>query len=184
MPSSALTLNGSGYLKPAAELGLRGLVDAGEVIHEKAGRVVHFGVVGGVALVQLFEARAVQVDTVEMRVVGVLGRLPAAGREVDDAGPLVDLLDPLADELARGELGLELALAVVEVVVAPAVALGPPDHLLSAAEEAQGLEIDVGVETLLDKDLDLARGRVGQADLVAVEVAGLAAEIELVGRVG
>ena len=167
-----------------AELGLGRLVDAGEVVDEPAARVVHVGGVGGVALVELLEARAVEVDPVEVRVVGILAGLPAAGREVEDAGLLVDLLDALADELAGRELGLELAVAVIEVVVAPAVALGPPDHLLAAAEEPQVLGLDVGVEALLDEDLDLARRRVGDADVVAVEVARLAAEVELVGRVG
>ena len=88
------------------------------------------------------------------------------------------------DELAGGDLVLQLAGAVVEVIMAPAVALGPPDHLLAAVDEAQGLDVDVGVEDFLDEDLDLARGRVGQADVVAVQVAALAAEVELVGRVG
>ncbi len=167
-----------------AELRLRGRVDPGEVVDEEAGRIVHGCRVRGVALVELPQARAVEADPVEVGVVGVLAGLPAAGQEVEGAGLLVDLHDALADELARGQLGLELAVAVVEVVVAPAVALGPPQHLFAAAEEPQVLVFDVGVQALLDEDLDLARGRVGDAGLEAVEVARLAAEIELVGRVG
>ena len=73
MPSSALTLYGSGNLKPAssegrdvgrleleeevagrvAELGLRGLVDPGEGVDEEPARVVDLGGVRGVALVEL-----------------------------------------------------------------------------------------------------------------------------------
>jgi hypothetical protein len=140
--------------------------------------------VGGVALVELFQARAVQVDPIEVGEVGVFAGLPAAGGEVEDAGLFVHLDGPLADELAGRELRLELALAVIEIIMAPAVPLGPPDDLLAAAEEARRLDLDIGVETFLDEDLDLARGRVGDAELVAVEVAGLAAEIELVRRVG
>ena len=67
--------------------------------------------------------------------------------------------------------------------MAPAVAFRPPDHLLSAVDQAQGLDFDVGVEDFLDKGLDLARFSVGQADVIAVQVAALAAEVELIGRI-
>ena len=100
MPSSALTLKGSGYLNPAAsravtsvasssrttiagrvaELRLGRLVDPGEVVDEEAGVVGHGRHVGGVALVELFEPRAVEADPVEVGEVRILAGLPAAGR--------------------------------------------------------------------------------------------------------
>ena len=160
-----------------------GLVHAAGVVNDVLGPVVHLRGVHGVAGIEDPQPRAVEIDPVEMHVIGILSRLAAAGFEIEDPGLVVGGLDALAGEFAGRDLRLQLAGAVIQVIMAPAVAFRPPDHLLSAVDQAQGLDFDVGIEDLLDEYLDLARFGVGQANVVAVQVAALAAEVELVGRI-
>ena len=74
---------------------------------------------------------AVEVDAVVHGVIRVVARLPTDAAEVKDAGFLVDAEDLGDVPVAVGDLVLELAGGgVVEVEVAPAVALGEPEELV------------------------------------------------------
>ena len=149
MPSSAFTVNGSGNLKPASVSGARSGVSsfrtlvAERVVERRLRRAVHarrvvdeelrrFGdrhAVRRVAGVEQLEARAVEADAIEVRVVRILALLAAAGREVQHARLVVDAFDGGGDELALGDAVLQRAgRGVVEIEVAPAVALGPEDR--------------------------------------------------------
>ena len=71
------------------EDGTRDGVDAGVVVDDEAGVVVNLGTVEIVAPGELLQPAAVEVDAVEVGVVGVLFRVAAVSHEVDHARLLV-----------------------------------------------------------------------------------------------
>ena len=177
MPSSAFTVKASGYLKPASssadtsvfsrsitllpggvvEHGLGRRVDARRVVHEERVLVVHRHRVRRVARIQQLHRARVEVHAVEVLEVRILARFPADGREVQRPRLLVDVRDAGRDELAGRDLPDHLAADVVQVVVAPAVALGPVNRLLAAVDQAQRLDLDVGVRSLGNDDASTRR---------------------------
>jgi len=62
-----------------------------------------------------------------MSVIGIFGVFAAVGGEIEGAGFFVQRNDLIGDVLARSDLVLQFAGRVEEVIVAPAIALGPPD---------------------------------------------------------
>ena len=78
---------------------------------------------------------------------------------------------------AGGDLILQRAAAVEEIVMPPSVALRPVDQLLPVVDQPERLGFDVGVQPLFDQRLHFARRGVGDADVNAVHVAAGAAEI-------
>ena len=127
---------------------------------EHGARVAEVVGVKGPATVQCFREPdgSLPVTDVNTRFGGAFPvPLAAGGRDVGDAGFVVDALERGGDELALGDAVLERAgRGVVEVVVPPAVALGPEHEFAAVAGEAQRLGLDVGVEPLLDERLDVA----------------------------
>ena len=113
----------------------------------------------GVARAEKAQAAPVQAHAVQVLEVRILALLAAIGREVDHACICVHVMDPPARERARRDLALELAIRSVQVVVAPAVALGPVDQLTGRGDALEALHLDVGVQPLLDDGLYFGRCR-------------------------
>jgi hypothetical protein len=134
--------------------------------------------------VEQLQAGAVEVHPVQVREVRVLALLVAVRDEVHDARLLVHVLDVAVHELARRDLVLQLAVRVEQVVVAPAVALGPVNQLLAVVDQEEGPRLHVRVQPLLDERLHLAGGRVGHAHVDAVQVAARPPEVQLAGGRG
>ncbi len=136
------------------EDGFRRRVDARGVGDEVAVRLRDDRRLRRVAGGEELHARAVETDPVEVRVIRVFALLAAGGGEVDHARLLVDALERGRDELAFREPVLERAGGgVIEIEVAPAVALRPEDQLRSVAGEAERFGLDVGVQPFLDDGL-------------------------------
>ncbi len=163
------------------EQGFRRRVDARRVGDEIAIRLRDDRRLRRIPRREQLQARAVESDAVEVRVVRVFALFAARRREVHDARLLVDALERGRDELAFSDPVLERAgRGVIQIEVTPAVALRPEDQLRPVAGQAEGLRLDVGVQPLLDERLDLAGGGVGNADVEAMHVAAEAREVELV----
>ena len=153
MPSSALTVNGSGIL----EAGLEQRRDVGllEVHHLVARRVVERRTpapmstrdelstknvflsfmrdrVRGVARVEQLHRAGVDVHAIEVREVRVLALLAPDRREVQRRASSRPRRRCRCRRTRPRDLPDDLPLGVVEVVVPPAVALGPVDQLLAA----------------------------------------------------
>lgn len=76
---------------------------------------------------QGLQAGAIEIDAIEMRVVGIFIVFAAVGGEIEGAEFFVERNDLIGDVLAGGDLVFEFAGGVEEVVVGPTVAFGPPD---------------------------------------------------------
>src|SRR5581483_5736243 len=137
--------------------------------------------VRGVAGVKELHAVAVEAGAIEMHVVGVLTVFMAGGGEKNLAGFFVDVGNVLGDELALGDLILEGAVGIVEVELAPAITLAPPDQLGAVVNDAERFGFDIDIHALLDERLNLAGSGVDGADIHAMQIAAGAAEVELVG---
>src|SRR4051812_5201848 len=116
-----------------------------------------------------------------MRVVGILTLLASDRGDEDRLRLVVPRVHRHRHELAVGDAVLQRPrVRVVEIVVAPAVALGPEEQVLPVVHEAQRLGLDIGVEALFDDRAHFARVRVGDADVEALHVAAQAREVDLV----
>src|SRR5262249_13790661 len=127
------------------------------------------------------QAGAVEMDAIQVLEVDILLRLAGVGLEVEYAVLRVDGNDPAGPEGARRDGVLELAGPVVQVEVAPAAALRPPDHLFRLVEVADRLGLQQGVlEALGEQALGLAGRAVGRAELDVAAQAVAADEAQLV----
>src|SRR4030095_12514832 len=136
MPSSAFTLKGSGYLNPAS-------ISAVTSVCSNVNMQVPRTPLRSDAGARLYRA-AVQADAVNMSVVGVLVCFAAASRKEERASFLIDPLYFTAHELARSKLSLQRTVRVEQIVMSPAVALRPVDHV-AVAEQMQRLDFDIGI---------------------------------------
>src|SRR5262245_17159029 len=112
-----------------------------------------------------------------MVVVRVFSSLAAIGGEEDGPRLFINPLDVVAVKLPGGDLVLQRAAAVEEIIMPPAVALRPMDKLLPVVDQPEWLGFDIGVQPLFDQRLHFARRSVGDADVNAMHVAAGAAEI-------
>ena len=127
----------------------------------------------GVLSAQKRETRAVEVDTVEMTVIGVSLRILSPGREVQLAPPLVDMDDISDQPRTLGDLMHELSgLSVVQIEMPPSVAFREPDDLGTVAQYTdvgtgteQRVELDVGGSALFNDGPRLPGGGIGHAKL-------------------
>ena len=153
----------------------RGVVDD-EPLRRGQGRPV-----GGITRIEARQAGAVEVHAVEMLVVDVLTLLVPVAAEVEPAVFLVDADDAAGPERPGCDRVLQLAVDVVEVVVAPAAALRPPDELFAVLHVANALELQVAVlRSLREEDLDLASLWVEGAELDVAEEPVSTREAQLV----
>src|SRR4051812_2630410 len=117
-----------------------------------------------------------------MRVVGILTLLPSDRGDEERLRLVVPRVHRHRDELAVGDAVLQRPrVRVVEIIVAPAVALGPEEQVLPVVHEAQRLGLDIGVEALFDDRVHFAGVGVGDADVEALHVSAQAREVDLVG---
>ena len=165
-----------------ADDGRGGQVDPRDVVDDElAGRREDRSVVGR-ARVQEGQAGPVEVHAVEVLVVDVLLRLAGVGGEVEEPVIGVDLDDVRRAVGARRDGVLELAVAVVQVEVAPAGPLRPPDHLAGLVEVARRLELQGRVlEPLADETLRRPGRHVHRAEFEVPDQAVAADEPEVVG---
>jgi len=162
--------------------GLWRAVDPGGVVDEVLQRVHARSGVRRVAGVQKFQAGAVQVYPVVVRVVRVLALLASGGVEIHDAVFLVDVIEPGRDELAVSDPVLQLArVRIIEIEMRPAIALRPEHQLLAVVHQPKGAALDVGVETLFDERLHLPGPGVDDADVQLVHVTAHARQVQRVG---
>ena len=119
-----------------------------------------------------------------MFVVDVLTLLARVAAEVEETLLLVDLHDTAGAEGAAGDRVLQRPVPLVEVVVPPAGALRPPEHLvLAVLEVADALVLDVALlEPVLDEGLRLAGADVRADELDVPEQAVAADETQLGAR--
>src|SRR5262249_42872720 len=112
-----------------------------------------------------------ELHAVKVRVVGVLARLAAVAREVDEAVLGVNFDDPAGAPRAAREGVLERAVAAVAVVVAPPRPLRPPEQFVVLLDVPRGLHVEErGVERFAEEALAIAGEDVEGADLqVALE---------------
>ena len=126
---------------------------------------------------------AVEAHAIQVRVVRILALLAAGGRDYSTRALSSTFSIAGRHELALGDAVLQRAgVGVVQIEVAPAVALRPEDNVRAVVDEPQRLRLDVGVEPLLDQHLDLAGRGIGDADVELVQVAALAREVQLAGE--
>ncbi len=162
---------------------LRRRVHARVVVHEIPRVVRHRHRVRGVAGVQQLHAGAVVTDAIEVRIVGILALLAADGRQVEGLRSVVHAVDRHRDELPLGHAVLQRAgVRVIEVVVAPAVALGPEQQVGAAVHQPQRPRLDVGIRALFDDGAHFSRPGIGDTDVEPLLVATEAREVDLVGR--
>src|SRR6185437_13657889 len=95
---------------------------------------------------------------------------------------LIDAFKVDANKLARGQLCLQHSIRVEQIVVTPAVAFRPVNHL-AGSEQPQRIDLDVGVGALLNQRLDFAARRIGDADVDSLQVAAGAIEVESIRRI-
>ncbi len=144
-----------------AEDGSVGQVHPGVGVHDVAPGLGHARAMGPVAGVEEREPGAVEADPVQVLVVDVLSRLPSVGAEPEQPLLLVHFDDAAGAEPARRDGVLELAVQPIQVVVAPAGPLGPPDQLAAIFQVADALSGLVGVvEALRDEGAEVAGVRV------------------------
>src|SRR5262249_1102403 len=99
--------------------------------------------------VEQFHGARVDVQTVEMRVVGILLRIFAHGSDEDRARLFIDPLNTGGNKLTGVDLTLDFAgRRVDQVIVSPAVTLRPVNQFLAPGKYAQWLRFDVGVRPL------------------------------------
>ena len=96
------------------------------------------------------EAGAVECDAIEVLVVGIFVGLAAVCGKIEEAGFFVEREDQVGDVFAGGDLIFQFAVGVVEIVVAPAVAFGPPDEFFAVIDDAEGLGAHPDVGMLFD----------------------------------
>ncbi len=109
-----------------------------------------------IAGVEQGEPRAVQENPVEVVVVEVFSFLAGITAEVEQTLVFVDFDDATSAERAGGDGVLKLAVPTVEVEVAPATALAPPDQLVAVLQVAHTLGADVGtLEALFNQSCAL-----------------------------
>ena len=77
--------------------------------------------------------------------------LAAVGGEEESARFFIEGDDLIGDEFAGSDLILQFAVGVEQVVVSPAVALGPPDQFLAVAGKTQGLDAEPDVGAFFDE---------------------------------
>src|SRR4029079_17771749 len=119
---------------------------------------------------------------IQVRIVGVLALFAPDRREEQRLRLVVPAVDRHGDELPFGDAVLQrAAVRVIEVIVSPAVALGPVQQVLAVVDQAQRARLDVGVHPFFDDRLDLARRRIGDAHVKALHVAAQPREVDLVG---
>ena len=155
-------------------------VDARVAVDEVARRLAHPADVVVVALIEQGHAATVQAHLVEMPVVGILGVFHSVGGKEQHARRFVDASNAAAGELAPRQLADDRAVGAVQVVVAPTIALRPPDHL-TGLEQLETLGLDIGVEMFLDDHCALAARQVGHDNVVALEIATHPAPVEAIG---
>jgi hypothetical protein len=106
-----------------------------------------------------------------VKVIGVFAGLPAIGREVEYPFFLIDADDVFAVKGPAGDLVLQLAGAVIEIEMGPAVLLAPFDQFLAAVDEAEAADFDVGVETFFYQGSGGGIADINLAYVDAVQVA-------------
>ena len=136
--------------------------------------------VGG-ARIQQRQAGAVEMNAVEVLVVDILARLAAVAVEVEQAVLGVDRDDGAGPVTPAGDGVLEFAGAVVEVEMAPAGALRPPDHLVGVFEVTGGRNSMLRSRSLRRSRTWLAGVDVQRAEFDSAGPAIAADEAQLVG---
>src|SRR3954465_10148201 len=117
-----------------------------------------------------------------MRVAGILPLLASDRGDEERLRLVVPRVHRHRHELAVGDAVLQRPrVRVVEIIVAPAVALGPEEQVLPVVHEAQRLGLDIGVEALFADRVHFAGVGVGDADVEALHVSAQAREVDLVG---
>ena len=160
--------------------GLGGVVHAGAVAHQIAAVVAGRGLHVHVIHVQLADGSARERDAPGVHLVRILVLVHAAGGEEHVALLLVHRQDVLDVVGAFGEVAHQGAVRIIEIEVGPAVALGPPEELLSAAQQVDLPVLDVGIHALGDEGAGGVGGQVHAAHVHAVQVAGAADQVEAV----
>src|SRR5579859_340585 len=166
------------------EDGFGGSVHAGKSVFKNFAGIGSAEGVREIAGSEQLQAGAVEADAIEMDVVGIFIFFAPIGGEEESAGFFVERNDLIGDEFAGGDLVFKLAGGIEEVVVAPAVAFGPPDKFRAVADEAERLDAEPDVGALGDESFRDAAGGVGDANIDLAKIAVRADEVELVGSVG
>ena len=95
-----------------------------------------------VALIQQRRGTIQQVHLVQVRVVQVLAFLPAFTSNPRDVLDAVDRNDGVGAPFARGELPFEISVVIVQVIMAPAIALGKPDEIATRFHIHRSLRLE------------------------------------------
>src|SRR5688572_9370743 len=130
----------------------------------------------GVTIVYQREARSVGVHAVEVTVVDVLAGLATHAADKNDTAGRIDLDDLVGPPRTRRERALECAVVVVEVVMAPAGALGPPDDVTARLRVSHRLGLEVrALDGLRDQRPD-GIAREVQLDQLEVALGAIASD--------
>ena len=116
------------------QVGTRYRVDSGEIIHHKAGLIVHCYLMEEVSLCQQLQSAAIGIYPIQMFVIRILTLFTAVGKEINGTGSLVYLQDFFHMPGAFGNPVLQISFFIIQVQMCPAVALAPLDELLSTVE--------------------------------------------------
>src|SRR5487761_2301692 len=106
----------------------------------------------GVAGVDEREPCAVEIDLVQVVVVGVLAGLATHAGDPGRAMYRVDLDEILGPPGTRRERVLELSIVRIEVVLAPSRAVGPPDEVAAGLHVTRLLRLQSTPVALLGED--------------------------------
>ena len=160
--------------------GHRGEVGAAEAIDDELLRRRQRRPMVSIAGGQVRQIAAVEADAVEVVVVDVLAGFAGVAEEVHEPILGVDFHDPARPPFPGRDRVLEFAVAVVQVEVAPARSLRPPDHLIGFLDQFRRRQFQVcGFEPLRDQALFLAGRGVHPAVLVMPAQAIPADELDL-----
>ncbi len=110
-------------------------VDPRKIVDKIFRCIIQAGRVRGIPRIEELHPGPVEIDAVKMHEIRVFVGLAAAGAEEQDAQLIVHPDNALAGELARGDLVFELAVLIIEIVMAPAVALAPENDLFPVVDD-------------------------------------------------
>ena len=135
-----------------AKHGLGHSIDTGVIVDEKPVGVAHAGVMIKVALVEQPESCAVQINLVQVVIVGIFTLLAAVGSKIHDPVLFIDSHDTFTVPGSGCDLFFQVSVAVKEIKMCPPVSFRPVDEFFSVVDQSRWTDFDIGVEPFFDQD--------------------------------